>query len=151
MSELTEAEILDCMKTNFRLAAEHAEAIARFPMAGPTYNLLRQELRLIAGAARQMSTWRQDAAWLDIAWYMEEAHNWAGEWLRRHYPRPLFRKLAEYLRMGLRGAERLETRRTGIAGPRLPAPQAAPGATSGRAVQVTLPSGLIVPAEHAPA
>lgn len=111
MAKLTEAEIFDCLETNFRLAAEHCEDLAKLPRKGPTYRKLIEELKLCEGACRQVAVWREDSRWFKIGLMMEEAHKRAGDWLRgiaqpgggrrplaegvRH---PLFMKLAENLR-----------------------------------------------------
>lgn len=145
MSDLTETEIVDCLKTNFRLAAEHCEDLASFPLAGPTYTKLRAELKLIEGAARQLAGWREDARWLKIGLDMGEAHKRAGNWLRGHHPRKLFLMLAANLRMGLAVAERLRTARTGIIGPILPTVLEGPHRDT-RPVQVITPGGIILPA-----
>ena len=151
MSALTEVEIIDCLKTNFRLAAGHCEDLARLPARGPTYTAFRKELKLIEGAARQLAYWREDARWLQVGLTIEEAHKRAGHWLRRHYPRPLFLKLAENLRAGLDAAERLQHGATGRAGVILPRPVPS-NHTSERSVQVLMPSpapmtrgGLLLP------
>ncbi|HQT65360.1 MAG TPA: hypothetical protein PLO16_12690 [Acidocella sp.] len=151
MGALTEREIFDCLVTNFRLAAEHCEDLAKLPARGPTYNALRHELLLIEGACRQASVWREDTRWLSIGLMMHEAHERAGHWLRRHYPRPLFLKLADNLRAALKLAEQYQHTATHRLGMILPeTPKAI--RTEGRAVQVSLPhgmrqtaSGLIIP------
>ncbi len=134
MTKLTEAEIFDCLETNFRLAAEHCEDLAKLPRKGPTYKKLIEELKLIEGACRQAAVWREDSRWLRLGLMMEEAHKRAGEWLRgvvqasggrrqisegvRH---PLFMKLAENLRAGLARAEETRTKATRTIGAILPA------------------------------
>lgn len=135
MSDLTEAEIFDCLVDNFKKAAVHAEDLAKLPRKGPNYAKLREELKLVEGAARQAAYWRQDARWLQIGLYMEEAHQRAGNWLRgiknpttgewRKIPEgqlhPYFMKLAENLRAGLKLAEGYRDNRTGRVGMILPA------------------------------
>jgi hypothetical protein len=135
MSDLTEAEIFDCLVDNFKKAAVHAEDLAKLPKKGPTYARLREELKLVEGAARQAAYWRQDARWLQIGLYMEEAHQRAGNWLRgirnkstgmweklpEGQTHPYFMKLAENLRAGLKLAEGYRDNRTGRVGMILPA------------------------------
>lgn len=138
MGALTEAEIFDCIATNAKLAAEHCDDLARRPREGDTYHKLRTELKLIEGACRQASVWRQDTRWLPIGLMMEEAHKRAGDWLRgskvegvrvkladRHYYQ-CFTKLAENLRGLQREMEALRTRRTGRVGMILPTPLPGP-------------------------
>jgi hypothetical protein len=118
---ITEAEIWDCLRTNFRLAAEHCDDLAKLPAQGPTYQLLLGELSLIEGACRQAAHWREDAGgvtlppgqpgahgfeavrlgetdsagWLDVAHMMGEVHKRCGGWIRGRYPRELFQKMAQ--------------------------------------------------------
>lgn len=140
MSQLTEQEIADCLKTNFRLAIEHCRQLAELPARGPTYIKFRAELKLIEGACLQMAYWRDgQSEWMTIRPWIAEAHRRAGNWLRKHYPRPLFLKLAEALEFGLACAERIETRATGkLSGPILPTPLEGPHRDT-RPVQVLLP------------
>lgn len=132
MGALTEREIFDCLTTNFKLAAEHAEDLARLPIKGPTYELFRRELRLIEGACRQASAWREDTRWLPIGRMMAEVHQKAGGWLRGYkhegirialapsQQQPLFLMLAANLRALLVAAEQTRTARTGRIGMILP-------------------------------
>lgn len=135
MSDLSEQEIFSCLFDNFKKAAEHAEDLAKLPRKGPTYVKLREELKLCEGAARQAAYWRQDARWLQIGLYMEEAHQRAGNWLRgirnkttgmwEKLPEgqlhPYFMKLAENLRAGMKLAEGYRDNKTGRMGMILPA------------------------------
>lgn len=164
MGSLTEAEIFDCLKSNFRLAAELSENLAVAPRKGPLYRQFRDTLKLIEGACRQAAAWRGDTRWLRIGLLIEQAHKRAGEWLRgirlpngtrmmladghRH---PAFSHLAANLRMGMQRAEEFQNRATGRTGLILPKPQPGPHRDT-RPVHVTVPpavrrpSGLIVPA-----
>jgi hypothetical protein len=163
MADLTEAEIFDCLQTNFKLAVEHCIDLAKYARKGPTYTKLRDELRLIEGCCRQAAYWRQDARWLTMAEPIAEVHKRAGDWLRgirvngvlRKNPEgqlhPLFLMLAQNLLKYHAFAEKLRTERTGRVGMILPTPQRAPIRTEGRQVQVMLPErrspgGLILPA-----
>ena len=153
MSDLTEREIFDCLATNFKLAAEHCDDLAKLPRKGPTYLKLREELRLLEGACRQAAYWRGgDARWLSLAWCMDQALKRAGSWLRGYkLPdgthvthregtlHPLFTKLAVNLRGGQAASEYLRTARTGVSGPILPKP-----ITTHH--ERRTPSGLIIPA-----
>ncbi len=133
MGRLTERDIFSCLAENFRLAAEHAEDLAKLPRKGPTYTKFRDELRLIEGACRQAGHWRQDSRWLKIGLMMAEAHQRAGDWLRgikmpngtriklaEGHKHPLFMALAEHLRAGQKRAEEFRTKRTNRLGTILP-------------------------------
>lgn len=140
MGELTEAEIFDCLSTNFRLAAEECDKLARLPRKGRAYSSLRDKLELIEGACRQAAYWREDSRWLQIGVMMAEAHKRAGEWLRGikvpgspvrvkiapGHMHPLFLKLAENLRAAQVRAEEFRTKATGKIGTILPEAQPAP-------------------------
>ena len=139
MGALTETEIFACLAENLTLAAEECERLAVLPAAGPTYNSLRHRLRLIEGACRQASAWREDTRWLPIGLMMHEAHDRAGNWLRGFHPRKLFLKLAENLRALAHIADDLRTKATGTVGMILPDPLSSPIRTQDRPVQVALP------------
>lgn len=136
MGALTEVEIFACLTENFRQAAENCEKLAAVPARGPVYNAFRHQLLLIEGACQQAAVWRQDCRWYDIGMMMGEAHKRAGNWLRRHYPRPLFIKLAENLRAAHMLAEDCRTRATGRVGMILPDEMPIPTRTESRPVQV---------------
>jgi hypothetical protein len=133
MGALTEIEIAECLTDNFKSAADSCEYLARSSRKGPRYNQLRKELKLLEGACRQMAHWREDARWLQIGLYMEEAHRRAGDWLRgvkmpdgsrrpttHGQLNPLFVKLADNLRGAHRFAEDMKTKATGRVGMILP-------------------------------
>lgn len=140
MGQLTEVEIFDCLATNFRLAAEDCEKLARSPRKGPTYAALRDKLELIEGACRQAAAWREDTRWLTIGMMMGEAHKRSGDWLRGikvkdgaprvkiapGHMHPLFMKLAEHLRAAHARAEEFRTKATGKMGTILPVAGPAP-------------------------
>lgn len=144
MSALTEIEIIECLRDSLSSAIEHCDALAVLAQRGPTYDALRKELQLIEGACRQMGYWRGDTRWMALGLQMEEAHKRAGDWLRRHHPRPLFVKLAENLRGLLKLSHDLHTKATGVRGPILPAVLEGP-IRQGRPVQVRTPGGIIIP------
>lgn len=159
MGALTEPEIFDCLSTNFKLAAQLADDLARLPAKGPTYHRFRQTLKLIEGAARQASAWREDARFLSIAFHCSHVHKVAGDWLRgvkmpdgsrRKIPpgelHPLFAKLAEVLRAGHRKAEETRTRATGRIGMILPRPLPGPHRDTRPVGWTPSPAGLLVPA-----
>ena len=111
------------------------------PARGPTYKKLRENLKLIEGCCRSLSACREDTRWLPVGMMMAEAHRRAGDWLRQYprteqlnYAHPLFNRLAENLRAGLKAAEDLRDKATGRVGMILPA---------------NMKSGLILPAGFA--
>ena len=148
MSDLTEVEIFDCLKSNLKAAAEHCLDLERKPLQGPSYIKLREELKLVEGACRQAAHWREDSRWLSIGLKMEEAHRLCGGWLRGKHPRFMFRALAEALVHFYNFAEDVRTKRTGRAGVILPASSIAQGArnvgTVGWSPAVTK-GGIILP------
>ena len=165
MGVLTETEIFSCLRENFKLASEHCELLAKIPRKGPTYRLLREELKLIEGCCRQIAHWRQDtgwrdgespdkpAGWLRIGMQMAQAHESAGTWLRgvkfgrgprRPLPpgkmHPMFMALAAALRALAVNTEILRMNRTGRVGVIVP-----PFANLARNVShsaVALPPGM---------
>jgi hypothetical protein len=162
MGALTEVEIFDCLKANFRLAAQLCDDLAKNPRKGLTYRNLRDALRLVEGACKQAAAWRADARWLKIAFLMGEAHKRAGGWLRGYkdgqgrnikmadgHLHPLFVGLAENLRKGYVLAEQFQNRATGVVGrPILPTPLEGPHRDT-RPVHISgynvRPSGLVIP------
>lgn len=165
MSDLTEIEILDCMRQNLCMAAEDCTKLATSPYRGFIYDRFRQELKMVEGCCRQIAYWRDgDARWLPVGLQMAEAHQRAGNWLRtgrrdqtttqaaRKESHPLFQKLAENLLALLKIADGLATKRTGVIGSILPAPLPGPH-RSHRPVQVkglsVSKGGIILPAGFA--
>ena len=163
MGALTEAEISDCLRTNFKLAAELSDDLARLPLKGVTYDRFRKTLSLIEGSCKQAAVWREDSRWLEYGLMMAKCHKLAGDWLRgiklddgttRNINpgelHPLFAKLADNLRMFAALAERTRTAATGKMGMILPAALPAPHRDT-RPVQVLLPQlnvskgGIILP------
>ena len=169
MGVLTEIEIFDCLATNFRLAAEDCDALARLPLKGECYDRFRRRLQLIEGACRQAAQWREDSGWLPIGLMISEVHSRAGDWLRgikmpdgtrvkirNGELHPLFNKLADNLRNLYRAAESTKTKKTGRMGTILPAVlpgphrDTIPVGWSPSIVPNKSPSGLIIPPGIAP-
>lgn len=139
MGALTETEIFDQMATSLRLAAELCDSLAVIPLKGPTYNQLRQQLRLIEGCCKQATCWREDTRWLGYGRFAAECHRRAGEWLRgikmpdgtrvkiaQGTLHPCFLKLGEVLRDLIRVVDDTKNKATGRVGMILPVPLAAP-------------------------
>lgn len=160
MSELSEYELLDRLKSTLRQAAERCRTLGAHPLRGFVYDAMRRDLKQIETDCTAIAYCRGgDARWLNVGMMMEEAHKRAGAWLRQHQSAaaraltvPKFKKLAENLDALLTTITSLETKATGVSGPILPAVLPAPH-RPGRNVQVALPanlarhpSGLIVPA-----
>lgn len=151
---LTEREIIDCLKENLKGAADDCELLCVRPAQGPTFVRMRERLKLVEGACRQMCFWRDgDTRWLPVGMMMEAVHQKSRDWIVKHAPRIVYLKLGENLRMLQAAAEALETQATGRIGMILPEVQAAPLRASGRPMQVRMPqsrprktaAGLILP------
>lgn len=164
MGALTEVEIFACLRENFALAAQHCQDLARLPRKGPSYRLLRDELKLIEGACKQASAWREDTRYLQIGLIMAEAHKRAGDWLRGikldpRKPRvplapgqlhPMFMALSAALKALAINVEGLRLSKTGRMGMILPKPRYVSRNVSHSQVilppgMFKTPSGLIVP------
>lgn len=156
MSHVTEAEILALLRDTVKSAAEKCGKLAILPMRGQVYAALRTDLKTIENCCRQIAYYRGgDARWLQVGLAMERAHQLAGHWLRKHFPRPLFEKLAENLTALGASARVLEMHATGRIGAILPKTVHV-DRTEGRPMQVRLPSGervtkggIIIPADVA--
>ena len=149
---VTEREILSLLKQTFRRAAEHCDNLAVLPARGPTYQKLRDDLATCENCCRQVAWYRQDTRWLHIGLLMEEAHKRSGNWLRTiprtsttNHAHPLFIRLAENMRAGIKKVEELETMATGRVGMILPEITKGPIRTQDRPMQVKTPGGLILP------
>lgn len=156
MSDLSEYEVLDRMKTSLREAGAAALSLSLSAMNGPTYGTLRTHLLLVEGCCRQIAAMREDSRWLTIGSEMAEAHRRSGKWLRgfkvngisiklsASTKHPLFEKLAVNLAFLLAGVENMATARTGTSKPILPETPRAhrrPGAP----VAVKLPGETVTP------
>lgn len=137
MSDLTEAEILDCLKTNLKLAEANCIRLSRGER-GPIFQSLRANLKLVEGACRQIAQWRGDARWLQVGLKVAEAQKRSGEWLRRRQPGWRFEGLGQIMAQYFRAAHNLETKATGRSGLILPKPLIAPHRET-RPVSVLLP------------
>ena len=156
---LTETEVIDCLKSNLRLAAQSCDKLAVSPRKGPTYRQLRDQLRLVEGACRQVAYFRGgDARWLRVGLFMAEVHKRAGDWLRGPkrpdgtraklapgHMHPLFLKLADNLRAAYGKAEELQTKATNRIGPILPKPGVPPHRDTAPVGWNRASSGLLVP------
>lgn len=140
MSDLSEVQILGCLRENFRLAAEDCDRLARGER-GPVYTRLRQELKLLEGACRQLTYYREDTRWLKVGMQMAQVQERSGRWLRERQPGWRFTKLAEILRGGQASAEKLATKATGKLGMILPIAKPAPH----RDTRPVSMSGIILP------
>lgn len=144
MSDLTENEIWDRLRTSLRSAIDLCGKLATVPAQGPNYRKIIEELDLIEGACRQLGAFRFDARWNLLGYEADRFHKRLGDCIRHKSARTIFLAQAEMLKAYLASAERLRTARTGRRGPITPRPKEGP--LRQRPVTVTLPSGLIVPA-----
>lgn len=81
MSDLTEIEVIDRMRTSLREAIQAAGDLAVLPRKGPNYAKLREHLGLIEGSCRQLAVFRGDSRWYPIGQAVEKYHQMAMEWL----------------------------------------------------------------------
>lgn len=126
MTDLTELEILDCLRTNLRGAADDCVMLQKLPAQGPTFVRMRERLKYVENACRQMSFFREDTRWLPVGIMMELVHQKSRTWIVEHVARTKFRLLERNLRMLVLAAEDLETRATGRMGMILPDVQPGP-------------------------
>lgn len=138
MSDLSENEILACLKENYAEAASLCDRLAKGER-GDLYPRLRENLRLIEGAARQMSAWREDSRWLKLGLDAIGCQKRVQRWLVEKAPGPKFAMLADVLRKGAFGAHGLETGKTGVKGPIVPV--FAPKPNEQRHGSIILPPG----------
>jgi hypothetical protein len=145
MSELTEVEIFDRLRTSLRTAVDLCGKLATVPAQGPNYRALIVELELIEGAARQAGYSRDDMRWQLFGYNMARFHQRIGDVIRSRGARKIFLAMAKMIEGALAESEKLRTAKTGRRGLILPIPKTPP-LRQGRPVQVKLPSGLLVPA-----
>ena len=146
----SEAETFERLSNSLRLAAEHAENLAKLPAKGPTYDRFRKELKVVEDQCRIAAYYREDARWFQIGIVMERVHQRGGSWLRAKQPAKLFLGLAEFLRASHASIETLRNTKTGVRGMIVPTERQE--RRIGAPMQVLLPggmtqraSGLIVP------
>lgn len=144
MSTLTESEVFDRLRTSLRSAADLCGKLATVPAQGPNFIKVREELKLIEGAARQVGNFREDMRWMRFGFEMWRFHQRIGDCIRSRGSREIFLAMKTKLADALRECELLRTVKTGRRGMILPKMQAGPHRET-RPVQVSLPSGLIVP------
>lgn len=133
MGALTETEIFDCMRENFRIAIRECEELMRRPVGGKHYDTFRKALRLIEGCCKQANCWREDTRWLPLGKHMADIHQKAGDFLRgikgddgirRPLPlgqlHPAFQMLTGILTAAMKLSEQIRTQATGRIGMILP-------------------------------
>ncbi len=165
MSDLTENEVLDRLKSSLKEAGQAAVTLSLLTRIGPAYTKLREHLLLVEGCCRQIAAMRDDARWYPLGMLMAEAHKRSGNWLRgfkfqgkRIYingqsRNQNFTLLAQNLAFMLVGVEKLQHDKTGVRGPILPDVGTEHRAV-GAPVPVSLPDhlkvsagGVILPSE----
>lgn len=145
MSNLTELEIIDCLRDNLRKAEQHCRDLAFLPAQGPTYTALREENGLIEGASRQLAAFRGDARWALFAVEIMSFQQRLGDCIRSHHARKIFLRFAEMMAFFLKKSEELRTAKTGKRGSIVPKPRARGKHRETRPVYVRRDSGLYVP------
>lgn len=148
MSDLTENEVFDRLRTSLRSAVDLCGKLATVPAQGPNYRKLIEELDLIEGACRQAGAFRFDMRWNLLGYEVARFHARIGDCIRHHASRVIFLAQAKMLTAWLDHAERLRTAKTGKRGPITPREQEAPHRET-RPVYVKNPSGLLLPTSAA--
>lgn len=143
VSNLSETDIFDRLRTSLRAAIQHTKDLAFLPAQGPTYLKLIEELKLIEGAARQAQFWRQDMRWGVVANEMEAFHQKIGQAIRSHQARRIFLRMAEMMQFFLDRANELQNAKTGRMGAILPKVQPGPHRET-RPVHISK-GGIILP------
>ena len=150
MSDLTEVEIIDCMKTSLKSAANHCRQLAKLangelPNQGSTYDALREDFKLIEGCCQQLTHWRENYKWNVFSAKIVELRGWSLKFLDGTAKScKKFLDLANLFDLFLTIAEDLERRAHGARGPILPALLPDPNVRH-RPVQVlTTPRGELV-------
>lgn len=147
MSDLSEHEILSCMRENFGAAASDLDLLAR-GYRGQLYERVRAELGLIEGCCRQTAAWREDTRWIPVGQKIADLVEFIRKWIVQHAPAEYFSAMADVLRGYERICRDLETKAVGKLGIVLPEVRPDPTIRQGRPVQVLTPkrpSGLILP------
>lgn len=119
----SELELFDRLGSSFKAAAEYCDQLASAPKKGPIYYRLREELRLIEGACRQVGCYREDMRWMKVGLDAHKCHENAGDWLRSFAPAKYFTALAVTMRKLHAATEKLRHNRTGRTGMILPKAQ----------------------------
>lgn len=145
MSELTEIEIFDRLRTSLRSAIDLCGKLATVSAQGPNYRALVIDLELSEGACRQVGAFRFDMRWNLMGYEISRFHQRLGDCVRHKAARTIFLAQAKMLEAQLAFVDRMRTARTGRRGPILPRAKEAPHRQN-RPVAVKLPSGLLVPA-----
>ncbi len=147
MSNLTEHELWDHLRTTLRSAINHCGLLATLPSMGPTYNAMITELAEIEGSARMLGFYRRDARWNAFSLEMERFHQRIGDAIRAHNARTIFLHMQGMMQGALDVAEKVKDAKTGRRGPILPVVKPGPHRET-RPVYVR-PSGLLVPSSAA--
>jgi hypothetical protein len=140
LADRTEPEIFSLMRDKLRSATAHCKALALLPLQGPTYRLLREELKDIEELCRQAGYYRDDSRWFRIGLVWEQIHQKSREWIVAHNPRKDFLWLAERCEALDRAVDDLQHKATGKLGMILP-PVPRAERTEGRPMQVLMTPG----------
>ena len=120
MSDLSEADIKQCLAENLRLASSDARLLSILPAKGKCYERFRNSLKLVEGSCRQLAYFREDARWLEMGILMEDAHQRVRRWVVGHGQPELFRLMSEKLSQMEIMANQLRDKATGRTGMILP-------------------------------
>lgn len=124
MSELTEVEVWDRLRTSLRAAIDLSKKLAFIPAQGPNYQQLIIELQYVEDASRQMGAMRSDMRWHRFGYEMASFHQRAGDIIRSYGARQIFLRMAKTMEFMLARVDELKTAKTGRLGMILPKVQA---------------------------
>lgn len=132
MSDLTEAEVIDRLKSSLRECMDASKALATDSRRGKHYSALREHLKLVEGCCRQLGAFREDSRYFKLGLQMEECHKAAGGWLRGYRVNgikimvapgqlnEMFVRLYINIEAILHGVEMMVVAKTGQRGPIVP-------------------------------
>lgn len=145
MSDLTEHEAYDALKTNLRSAIQHCKDLAFFP-ARESYLKMIHELEAIEGAARQVGHFRRDIRWQAFGFEMSRFRDRIGDAIRSHMSRKIMLHMAGMMEGALAQVEKLRTAKTGRLGAILPKERPGPHRATRPVGFTKTPGGVLLPA-----
>lgn len=145
MSDLTEHEAYDALKTNLRSAIQHCKDLAFLPAMGETYLKIIHELEAIEGAARQVGHFRRDMRWQKFGFEMSRFRARIGDAIRSQMSRKIMLHMAGMMDGALDQVEKLRVAKTGRLGAILPKERPAPHRDTRPVHFSRTPGGVILP------
>jgi hypothetical protein len=145
MSDLTEHEAYDALKTNLRSAIQHCKDLAFFPHVGETYLKMIHELEAIEGAARQVGHFRRDMRWQKFGYEMARFRDRIGDAIRSHMNRAIMLHMAKMMEGALEQVEKLRAAKTGRLGAILPKERPGPHRETRPVHFSRTPGGVLLP------